>query len=211
MTVAGQQRDLVVLAADKNAEFALRGLLSRHQALGIRPVAMDIYVHPERDPGCLLKSDSFLASFLQSHGHAIVVFDHNGCGKEYLTRAEIEDQVELALERKGWPRTLVSVIVLDPELEIWVWSDSPEVDAALGWDQTSPDLRSWLVANRYVASLALKPQRPKEAMEAALRQVRRARSSSIFQELAEKVSVNRCNDPAFAKLKLTLTTWFATS
>jgi hypothetical protein len=197
MTHVGRSRDLVVLAADKNAEFALRGLLSRHHALDIRPVAADIYVHPERDPGCLLKSDAFLAAFLQSHSHAMVIFDREGCGKEHLSPTELADQVESALERKGWTRRHTTAIILDPELEIWVWSDSPEVDVVLGWQGRDPNLRAWLATNQYIVANIAKPQRPKEAMQAALRQVRQARSSSLFQRLAETVSFDRCDFLSF--------------
>lgn len=44
-------KDLVVLVADKNAEFALRGALQRSEALGIRPMTSEFLMHPERDGG----------------------------------------------------------------------------------------------------------------------------------------------------------------
>jgi hypothetical protein len=55
----------------------------------------------------------------------------------------------------------------------------------------------------------LKPARPKEALEAALRVVRVPRSSAIYKALAEKVSLSRCTDPAFLKLKTVLQQWFS--
>ena len=45
------QKDLIILVADKNMEFAVRGILTRLEALGIRDITYDLYVHPERDPG----------------------------------------------------------------------------------------------------------------------------------------------------------------
>jgi hypothetical protein len=45
-------KDLVCLAADRNIEAALRGLLERHPSLGIRPVSVDFHTHAGRDPGC---------------------------------------------------------------------------------------------------------------------------------------------------------------
>ena len=45
-------KELVVLAADKDLQFALEGLLARSEALGIRPIEKDIFVEPEHDPGC---------------------------------------------------------------------------------------------------------------------------------------------------------------
>jgi phage antirepressor YoqD-like protein len=100
------------------------------------------------------------------------------------------------------------VILLDPELEIWVWSDSPEVDGQLGWAQRQPDLRTWLRQKGLLLSDQAKPERPKEAMKAALREVKEPWSSSIHQHLAERVSLRRCTDPGFTKLKDTLRRWF---
>ena len=208
MTNVGTVRDLVVLAADKNIEYAIRGLLSRYLSLGIRPIDADIFVHPERDPGCLLKSDVFLAGFQQSHAHAIVIFDREGCGKEHLSRMELETEVESTIVRRGWQASRIASVVLDPELEIWVWSDSIEVDVQLGWQARDPDLRTWLRNSRLMPADVIKPERPKECMEAALREVRQPRSSAIFRRLAESVSLHRCADDAFSKFKTILLNWF---
>ncbi len=43
--------DLVVLAADKNIELAMRGLLPRAGDLRVRAIRFDTYPHPQRDPG----------------------------------------------------------------------------------------------------------------------------------------------------------------
>jgi hypothetical protein len=208
MTSVGIVRDLVVLAADKNAEYAIRGLLSRHQSLGIRQLLADIYVHPERDPGCLLKSDAFLSGFQQSHTHALVIFDREGCGREHNSRVELEQAVEGAIAQRGWIPSRIACVVLDPELEIWVWSDSIEVDNQLGWQGRNPDLRTWLRDNQLLIGSGNKPDRPKESMEVALRETRRPRSSAIFRRLAETVSLHRCVDDAFTKFKATLLNWF---
>jgi hypothetical protein len=53
-------KDLVILAADKDMEFALRGLLARPEALGMRPVDLDLFVEPDHDPGCALRGVEFL-------------------------------------------------------------------------------------------------------------------------------------------------------
>lgn len=55
--------DLVLLVADKNIEYGVRGLLGRPQALGIRPLNAKIYVHPQRDPACTQKPHEFLRQF----------------------------------------------------------------------------------------------------------------------------------------------------
>jgi hypothetical protein len=186
---------------------AVEGLLGRSHALAIRPISVEFYIHPERDPGCLLHSDDFLRPFASRFAHAMVMLDHEGCGKEETARDELEQQLASALSRSGWADR-AEVIVIDPELEIWVFSDSREVDNALGWGGKYPSLRTWLETNSHLAEGENKPARPKEAMEAALRHVRMPRSSSIYGHLAQNVGIGRCTDQAFQKLKTTLQTWF---
>ena len=49
--------DLVVLTADKDMQFVLEGLLKRPKDLGIRPVKIKTYAHPQHDPDCRLRSE----------------------------------------------------------------------------------------------------------------------------------------------------------
>lgn len=201
------ESDLVVLSADRNMMSAMESLLQRSQALSIRPITTSFYNHPERDPGCLLKADAFLRPFVNRFARAIVMFDREGCGQDEKTREELEEIVTAGLSRSGWGDRS-SAIVIEPELENWVFSDSPEVDVAVGWAGNKPPLRSWLKSKGYLASNQIKPIRPKEAMEAALRDVKIPRSSSIYAQLAERVGLGRCMDPAFLKLKSVLQAWF---
>ena len=50
--------------------------------------------------------------------------------------------------------------------------------------------------------------RPKEAFQAALREARRPRSSSLYQQIAEKVSLHRCKDRSFLEFMDVLRSWF---
>ena len=54
----------------------------------------------------------------------------------------------------------------------------------------------------------VKPSKPKEAVELALRHVGKPRSSALFKSLAESVGLRRCTDAAFLKLRATLSAWF---
>ena len=67
------------------------------------------------------------------------------------------------------------------------------------------------VTNGYLNPGAVKPPQPKEALLAALRGKRIPFSAQLFRQLGEQVSVQRCTDPAFAKLRVTLTQWFGES
>jgi len=201
------RKDLICLVADKNMEQAVSGLLVRPQSLNIREVTFDIFVHPENDPACSRRAHDFLRPFVKGYAHSLVVFDREGSGREHLSREELESGAEDLLASSGWADR-ATVLAIDPELEIWVWSSSPHVAAILGWEGASPDLNAWLTQKGFLAEKQLKPIRPKEAMELALRAVRKPRSSSIYFQLAQKVSLHGCTDAAFGKLKHCLSQWF---
>lgn len=197
------RKDLIVLVADKNMEAAIKGLLQRHAALGVRPLSADLFVHVHRDPGVFNGAHEFLAPFTAQYLHALVMFDREGCGRKESSE-ELAQEVQCRLDDVGW-RGRSAVVVLDPELEIWVWSDSPHVPEALG--MSSGDLDRLLSA-KYRSEGQVKPKHPKEAMEEALTRSRTPRSSSIYLRLAQKVSLERCVDPAFLRLKACLREWF---
>lgn len=208
MSERRKKYELLVLTADKDSQVALEGLLNRPEALGIRPIASKrIVVHPRRDPLVFQESHSFLRPFLNQAERCLVVFDREGCGAENKSREELEGIVQNELEANGW-RNRAGVVVIDPELENWVWSDSPHVDRVLGWPVKDQKLGDWLAKGQFGPLTKGKPKRPKEAMEAALRESKIPRSSSLYKELAERVSLQRCSDLAFEKLLQCLRAWF---
>lgn len=207
---AGPQIDLVVLVPDKQMEAAVRSILRRHASLRIRPLSFELLVHPRRDPGCRTESAPLLSIFLSRVRFAMVLFDREGCGEEQTSREALEINVESTLAASGW-QGRSTVVVIDPELESWVWSDSPVVDQVIGWAGADPPLRRWLHEQGFLSAGQAKPTRPKDSLEAAMKLKRKRRSSSIYQELAAKVSLSRCTDPAFQKLKAMLAAWFPLS
>ena len=137
-----------------------------------------------------------------------MVFDWEGSGGERRGPREIlEAEVEARLAAAGWDDR-ARAVALQPEVEIWVWSDSPEVDRILGWQDHTPALRPWLQQRQFLPAGAAKPPRPKEALAAALREVRQVPSANLFRQLGASVGLTRCTDPAFAKLRATLQAWF---
>lgn len=202
-------KDLAVLIADKNMEGAIRGLLSRPRSLGLRDISCDLFVHPDRDPGCLRRGHDFLRPFCHRYAHALIVFDREGSGQEAVERTALEQDVENRLSSSGW-EDRAAAVVIDPELEIWVWTDSPHVEAALGWETRGPSsLREWLKQKGWLPEGTSKPTQPKRAVEEALRISRRPRSSAVYQQLAQRVSFDRCVDPSFLRLRQILTRWFS--
>ena len=207
MTEPIMQKDLVVLVSDRNMEYAVKDLLMRIQSLGIRQLTIDCYAHPEHDPGCLLRGHDFLRPFINKFAHALVILDYDGCGQEKNDREILERQIESRLIESGWGNRAAAIII-EPELEIWVWSHSRQVDLVLGWFGREPDMRTWLMQEGYIRTRLAKPAQPKKVFEQVLKLAGKARSSSIFYQLAGTVGLERCIDPAFNKFKTILRTWF---
>lgn len=209
MNVPGQSARLIVLAADRDIEEAMRALLGRPESLGMRPVLFECRRHPNRDPGCRANAAEFLRPFRNRFSHALVVFDREGCGSSE-SRNTIERTVGSELKHSGW-RTRGKAVVIDPELEEWLWSDSPAVLKGLGWNRGYAELRSWLEEEGVWDPSSTKPHEPKAALYRTLRRTHRRRSARLYGEIASRVSLMRCRDAAFGKLKAILQAWFPRS
>ena len=210
MTSPPARKDLAVLVADAQMASALRGLLTRGRSLQLRDVSFDIWVHPAHDPGCFRRGHDLLRPFTRQYHHALIIHDREGCGRDDASREVLESDIESRLASSGWDDRAAAVVI-DPELEVWVWSESPEVAAVLGWTGRQTTLAQWLDQNGYCTLGQGKPSTPKKVLDEALQIAGKHRSSSIFRQLAERVSVHRCGDRAFLKLKALLQTWFASS
>ena len=211
MTDRQQTKDLIVLVPDADMEYTIQALLRRHQALDIRPIAFDIRRHLQRDAGCRSDCHYFLRLCLNDYQYALVLFDHEGCGREHITRVELEAEVESRLQANGWTDHC-AVIVISPELEAWIWRNSPVVDEALSWSGRTPSMREWLRSETaFWSHHHIKAGRPKEALEFALRKVRKQKSPRLYEYLAKSVAVDRCRDSSFSKFRSVLQEWFGAS
>jgi len=203
------QEDLVVLVADADAELTLKTLLEeRAFDLGIRPVCYRIIREPMHDAGVFQNAHNILRLYIHQASYALTILDREGSGREKKWSADqIEEDVEKRLRGNGWTdaegQSRAAAIVLDPELEVWVWSRSPHVAEVLGL--TGDELQQ--ILNSCELAENGKPKHPKETMLTALRLSRRPMSASIFQELARRVSL-QSQERAFDKLRKTLQKWF---
>lgn len=213
-----EKRDLFVVVADLDAENAIKTLLcERQSSLGIkidfnpdRPPQGDLLRYAGRDSGCYKDAVDLLRPPRQTHRHALLCFDWHGSGAECKTRQEIEAEIEESLLKNGWSIGTAAVVVIAPELEAWVWTDSPHVAEVLGWKDDAQSLRHFLQDRELLAPNSPKPTDPKKAMEQALRAKRKPGGARLFADLASRVTLNRCQDPAFHKLQKTLERWFST-
>ena len=202
-----QSGDLIILVADSYMEAIISSVISNNAKIGIRRIDYKVYRHPQHDPGCLLRAHHFLRPFARNFRFCLVLFDYEGCGQKSIDYVEIENSVKADLDKNGWSDRS-DVIMIVPELEVWLWSDSPHVDFHLGWQGRLPVLRDWLKEQGLLEERDSKPKQPKEALMTAIRESRKSLSSSIYKKIAQDVSYERCSDRSFIKLKRILRNWF---
>ena len=197
-----------MLVADQDMVETLEALLERPMSLGIRPIQHVVDKHLQHDPGCRTDASESLRHHLNHYRRALVVLDKHGCGRENASREDIQREIERNLAANGWSDR-AKAVVIDPELEAWVWTGSPNVARVLGWPRGYEHLKAWLVRRGQWLDGSAKPPCPKAAMEAVLRETGVPRSAALFGEMARRVTLHRCQCPAFAELRSTLQRWFS--
>jgi hypothetical protein len=196
--------DLIILVADKNMQFALRGALSRPKAFGIRPITIEFIVHPNRDGGVRKTGPELLSLKRKAARHAVMLLDHEGSGA-WADSLDLEMTLDARLIPVWGPAS--KSIVIAPELDVWMWGSDNVLQTVLEWNEQQP-IRDWLRTQGFAFTAENKPTRPKEAMEALVQKLRQPRSSSLYEAIAAKVSLAHCSDPAFQKLRKQLQAWF---
>jgi len=207
--------DLLFFVADKNMEAAVAGFLERdqiHRIVGCGPFEFDsrrdIKVGAgQNDPGLYVRANELLRPLAQDYSHAVLIIDEEWEGSPGA--AKIEQRLRGHLSDAGWPDENSLALVACPEADVWLWSDSPHSAEALGW-RSWTELRPALERQGWLEPGQVKPQRPKEAAEWALRHgpARAPRSSALYRRVASRVSVQRCADSAFERLLGALRAWF---
>jgi hypothetical protein len=160
------------------------------------------------DGGCRSGGVAFLRNFARQFNHGLLLFDHEGSGAEKELPQQLEKRVEEELSQNGWQDKRAGVVVIEPELERWIWSNSKKVDRVCGWEGQHPPLRKWLTDEGYQFDEDQKPLRPKEAFRWALRHVRKPPSAALFLQMAQTVPLSRCQDRSFERLLTFLRRWF---
>ncbi len=197
-------KDLVLLVADNNMRAILQGALSRPKAMGIKPISFDFRVHFGRDGGVRTTGPDVLAPEHRRFNHALLVLDHEGSGTTY-DALSLEQILNAKLDTQ-WDDRAKSVVIA-PELEVWMWGADGALREVFGWPGEGP-IRDWLIVEGFEIDGEGKPRRPKEALEAIIRVHRKPRSSALYEQVARKISLKRCRDAAFVRLRGHLQSWF---
>ncbi len=208
-------RHLVIFVADLTMEKAIEAFLRRPDFhapynLNTRPFEFDPAEDLIRIPGCdagvFSKGHEWLQAYRGRHRHAAVVFDREfGTGRD---ASELRDELSGRILRTGWNADLFRVVVIDPELEAWIWQRNQRVAAPLGFGSVAEMLEAVRGAGLEWLDGQPKPTRPKEALEAVVRRLGIGWSSAIHRSITGSVSLVGCQDPAFLELRHALQHWF---
>ena len=204
------EKDLFILTADSQLERTLRTLLDfRRPSLGIRDISFEIRRHQNKDPGCRTESVSYLRELQGEYAKAMVVFDFRGCGAEECrtggNRGRIRSRTfSCRLERgrrrrhrdiSGTGSGGYSEASFQRLQETIDWTDHLSISA-------------WFVAKGFLEHGNAKPTVPQAAMDSLLSQANTPRSSRLFEQIAKRQTLARCQDRAFQKFCHTLQGWF---
>lgn len=201
-------QDLVLLVADKNMHFALRGALARWQAMGTRSFTYEFRVHPGRDGGVRTSGSQVLARERSRFAHALMMHDLEGSGAHTADPLTVESDLNQELQAT-WGDD-AKAIVIAPELDVWLWGADNALREVLQWPLDGP-IRQWLQSKGFQISDDGKPARPKEALDAMRPIHKQPRSSALYEKITTRISLQNCTDSAFLRLRAQLQRWFPSS
>ena len=191
----------------------VKGLFSRngvHLSLQTAPFVFDskrdiVIASGKNDPGLYSQADAILLPHAGLFRHAVVMMDAEWGGSP--GPVAIRRRLNEHLNRAGWGEERGLGLVIEPEVDAWLWTDSPHTPEALGWSSWQA-LRESLEPEGWLRPGEVKPRRPKEAAERALRLKGLSRSSDVYAQVAGRVSLPKCQEPSAITLIQTLRSWF---
>jgi hypothetical protein len=192
-------RDLAILVADDTMRLVVSaGIENWLTKPGVSPMTYSLLTSPTKDAGVLLRAHETLRPLCRTHRFAAAVFDYHGCGAEHqLTTEQAAARVQALMEQNGW-RNRAKAICIDPELERWVICTHARLEKELG--QSSRWVRTTLASAGYDPDKEGKLADPKSAWEELLRKARKRKSAALLANLASRLPLERCLDPAFQEL-----------
>lgn len=219
MIVEEAPYDLVVLFADQDAKLMFERVIERGQQRGcIRALRWRSLRDPRRDAAVAQDPARVLEPFFGGRSKVMVVWDHDGSGREGEPPASVEAAATRALTRRGFVAADVLCVALVPELEAVLMPLWDRVAQALVQRRRAPAPSDAAVAGRLArrhgvdASLGLehfKQSMPKEAWLALVVEAGRQPSARLFEELGDELSIPALKaTPAVDRVTKQLQAWF---
>ncbi|MEZ4226976.1 MAG: hypothetical protein R3B13_38905 [Polyangiaceae bacterium] len=163
----------------------------------------DIFHDPLHTDGGVHKSaQELLRPYLNTHSRAMVVLDQQFGGE--LPADKVREDILARLSQNGWQERS-EVVVIDPELEVWLWQNSRHVEQALMF---TGSLRQHLQNNGQWPAEAPKPLEPKETIQALVKAKKALKTKVVYSRIARSVSIQGCTDPSFELFTTAMRVWF---
>ena len=209
-------RDCVFFTADSTMKQALLGFLTRkdcfsHYNLGTAPFLFhpneDLFSSATMDPGTYTTGEELMRPFQKTHRHAVLMLDAqwDGSPGAAAIRTDLSNRILVT----GWPADAFKVIVIEPELEAWIWQRNQRLATALKFGSVAEMVKAVHDAKVDWPNGQAKPSRPKEALEAvATRKRKIGYSFALHRAITATISLAGCRDNAFLELRQTLQRWF---
>ena len=204
-------KDLFLLTADADALAFMKSILSRHEALGIRPITFEHMRHPMRDSGVIKDGPETARLYKGKCNKALLLWDYHGSGHEKRYSAvDSANIIQDRLDGVTWSDNSGAVAVA-PELEEWLWHSVSSVAAYFRVEQAQ--LIGWM--NEYATKKRSTVEKvtkdlPKELFEfICIDKLKRSISPSDFEEIGKIVIINELQvSGSFSKIIALLQSWF---
>lgn len=219
MIVEEPPYDLVVLSSDAEMKSLLERLIERGQAGRncTRPFRWRCLRDPRRDT-VWREPHRPLALFLEMDCSFLVVWDHQGSGRENRRPEELEASAVESLMAHGVPQGRALAVAFDPELEVsWrpVWPRVKRIVAEERDEEPPEDSQILAEARRAKPRLQIPDdfeialdRFPKELFEALVRLLRLRRSPPLYAKLGDRVSLPALKrESALARIASAISTW----
>lgn len=204
-----EKRDVVFYVADGTMEAVFQKFLGKgafEGRLGCKSFSYDIARDPRStDGGLHRRAHLLLEGYKNTHEKVVVVLDQQFGGE--LPAEQVRQDIEANLEKSGWATGSYAVIVIDPELEVWLWQDNGHVEHAVGY-KGQKRLREHLADIGEWPNDQAKPSDPKASIQKLIKSNRAGPPMVVYSNIASNVSAKRCVDGAFQSMVDQLGGWF---
>lgn len=214
MIVDAPPYDLVALFADKDAELLFERIIERGQERGcIRQLRWRSLRDARRDAAVARDPGRSLQPFIGKERKLLVVWDHEGSGRERDTPQLVAEGAVQSLVRRGAARSDVLCVALVPELEVVIMPVWDRLGRALvegrGAAPSDPMVARRLGLDSVEALTEARRLRPKEAFQALVGAAGLRWSARLFEQLGQALSIPGLKGAAeIERITTQLQAWF---
>jgi hypothetical protein len=169
----------------------------------------DIFRVPRHTDGGVWKhAGANLRPFRDKYRFAVIVIDADF--DPHPGPAVLLSDISTDMMTEGWERERFAVIVIQPELEAWLWAPNLNVARAFGHEDFGA-LRRQLEQEQLWDSGDPKPKNLKHATARAAKLGKKQTGGPIFMSVFGAISMRACQscvEPGFVALRAALQNWF---